>query len=121
VLVRVHIEDTLCDVLLAHTPQGHLPVHKAMGRIAQEGRGVAVLLRIPAPPSDIVQQIRSLQLEAARADDAPGERIEDQRTLGIGSQILADVGVGRMRLLSSPKRYHGLGGFGLEIVAYVQD
>ncbi|MFM5687437.1 bifunctional 3,4-dihydroxy-2-butanone-4-phosphate synthase/GTP cyclohydrolase II, partial [Aeromonas caviae] len=37
----------------------------------------------------------------------------------VGSQILKALGVGKMRLLSSPKKYHALGGFGLEVVEYV--
>ena len=41
------------------------------------------------------------------------------RRVGVGSQILKALGVGKMRLLSSPKKYHALGGFGLEVVEYV--
>lgn len=40
---------------------------------------------------------------------------------GIGAQILADCGVGRMKLMSAPKRFHGLGGFGLEVVDYIHE
>jgi len=43
---------------------------------------------------------------------------DDQRTYGIGAQILADLGVRKMRLLSAPKVFHGLAGFGLEVVDY---
>jgi 3,4-dihydroxy 2-butanone 4-phosphate synthase/GTP cyclohydrolase II len=79
------------------------------------------LLRIPAPPDSIIQQIHGLQAEAGHKDEGRGNRLEDQRTLGIGSQILSDLGVRQMRLLSVPKRYHGLGGFGLEVVEYISD
>jgi 3,4-dihydroxy 2-butanone 4-phosphate synthase/GTP cyclohydrolase II len=120
VLVRVHIENTLCDVLAARSLLCHWPMRKAMQRIAEAPCGVAVLLRIPNLAADIVRQIQELQSEAA-LDDDKADRVEDQRMLGIGSQILADLGVGQMRLLSAPKRYPGLGGFGLEIVEYVQD
>ena len=41
------------------------------------------------------------------------------RTYGIGAQILLDLGVRRMRVLSQPKKMHGLSGFGLEVVEYV--
>jgi 3,4-dihydroxy 2-butanone 4-phosphate synthase/GTP cyclohydrolase II len=41
------------------------------------------------------------------------------RTYGIGAQILFDLGVRRMRVLSAPKRLHGISGFGLEVVEYV--
>jgi 3,4-dihydroxy 2-butanone 4-phosphate synthase / GTP cyclohydrolase II len=55
----------------------------------------------------------------------PGRRARTEpvelRTHGIGAQILAELGVKKMRLLSAPKRFHGLGGFGLEVVEYVKD
>lgn len=121
VLVRVHIENTLCDVLAARSFQCHWPIRKAMQRIAEERCGVAVLLRMPTSAVSMVRQIQELQSETAQVGDDKADRVEDQRTLGIGSQILADLGVGQMRLLSAPKRYPGLGGFGLEIVEYVQD
>jgi 3,4-dihydroxy 2-butanone 4-phosphate synthase/GTP cyclohydrolase II len=41
------------------------------------------------------------------------------RTYGVGAQILLDLGVTRMRVLSQPKRMHGISGFGLEVVEYV--
>lgn len=119
-LVRVHIENTLRDVLLANSPRSHWPMQAAMRRIAEEGCGVAVLLRMPGAPGDIVKQLQRLQQEA-QEDDNKADRIEDHRTLGIGSQILADLGVQQMRLLGAPKRYHGLGGFGLEIMEYISD
>jgi 3,4-dihydroxy 2-butanone 4-phosphate synthase/GTP cyclohydrolase II len=121
VLVRVHIENTLCDVLLARCARYHWPIHKAMRRIAEEGRGVAVLLRIPTPAQDIIRQVEASESAAVIEDQDQGVGLEHQRTLGIGSQILADLGITQMRLLSTRKRYHGLGGFGLEIVEYIPD
>lgn len=121
ILVRVHIENTLCDVLLTEGVNCQWPMRKALQRIAAEGCGVAVLLRISSPAGDLLSQIRHLSAEPTHKDDDQTARPEDQRTVGIGSQILADLGVGQMRLLSSPRRYHGLGGFGLEIVDYVAD
>ena len=45
----------------------------------------------------------------------------DSREYGTGAQILADLGVRRMRVLSAPKRMHALSGFGLEVTEYVHD
>jgi 3,4-dihydroxy 2-butanone 4-phosphate synthase/GTP cyclohydrolase II len=120
-LVRVHIENTLCDVLLARGARYHWPIHKAMRRIAEEGRGVAILLRLPIPPQDIIKQVEETRSAVSVEDEDQSGGLEHQRTLGIGSQILADLGVRQMRLLSTRKRYHGLGGFGLEIVEYISD
>ena len=54
----------------------------------------------------------------------PGQRLVHPlagclRTYGIGAQILRDLGISRMRVLSAPKQMHGLSGFGLEVVEYV--
>lgn len=45
----------------------------------------------------------------------------DLRTLGLGAQILSDLGVKKMRVLSSPKKLHAISGFGLEVVEYVEN
>jgi len=44
----------------------------------------------------------------------------DLRTYGVGAQILSDLGVRQMRVLSAPKKVHGLSGFGMEVVEYVE-
>ena len=43
----------------------------------------------------------------------------DWRQIGLGAQILADVGVRKMRVMSNPRKYHAISGFGLEVVEYV--
>ena len=53
--------------------------------------------------------------EPKETNDSP----EELRTHGIGAQILMDLNVHKMRLLSAPKRIHGLAGFGLEVVDYI--
>ena len=55
--------------------------------------------------------------------DAPGDRHGAQvlRTYGTGAQILRDLGVTRMRVLSAPKQMQAISGFGLEVVEYVDD
>jgi len=47
------------------------------------------------------------------------QNTKDQRTIGLGAQILSDLGVQKMRVLSAPKRFHAISGYGLEIVEYV--
>ena len=47
------------------------------------------------------------------------DRYEDYRTVGIGAQILNDIGVRKMNLMSAPKKYHGINAFGLQVVKYI--
>lgn len=119
-LVRVHLEQTICDTLGFTGPDCGWPLDDVLQRIAAAGEGVAVILRKPEPSEIMIQRLH--ELAKGHADLRPStQSSSDWRMYGIGAQILADVGVGKMRLLSAPKRFHGLGGFGLEIVGYVHD
>lgn len=114
-LVRVHIRNMLQDVLAVRHGDFSWPVRRALERIAQEGEGVVVLLRRPESPRELVQQIVGLN----RPEEATEPSGPVLRTYGLGAQILNDLGVRQMRVLSSPKKMYGLSGFGLEVVEYV--
>ncbi len=116
-LVRVHLRNTLSDVLGAEHPHFGWPLRRALHRIADEGTGVVVLLRKPESPRELVQQI--VNLSAAGEDEHHGDERQVLRTYGIGAQILSDLGVRKMRVLSAPKRMHAISGFGLEVTEYV--
>jgi 3,4-dihydroxy 2-butanone 4-phosphate synthase/GTP cyclohydrolase II len=117
-LVRVHLEDTLRDVVGVRAPGLGWPLRDAMQRIAEEGHGVVVILRGQEGPRELVDAVRSLGGGQPRPPQAQAPVL---RTYGIGAQILQDLGVRRMRVLSAPKQMHGLSGFGLEVVEYVDD
>jgi 3,4-dihydroxy 2-butanone 4-phosphate synthase/GTP cyclohydrolase II len=121
VLVRVHLENVLCDVLPLALSHCGWPLDDAVRRIAEEDRGVAVVLRKPEDPRELVRRIRRIGLEPESVRPGQASASAEQRTYGIGAQILADLGVKKMRLLSAPKRFHALAGFGLEVTDYVQD
>ncbi len=112
--VRVHVQNTLTDTLGGTKGRGW-PLRAVMNSVNQEGEGVIVFLRQPETPKDLVMQIETLIREETGADE---EFKDDLRTFGIGAQILADLGVRKMNLMSAPKRFHALAGFGLEIVDY---
>jgi 3,4-dihydroxy 2-butanone 4-phosphate synthase/GTP cyclohydrolase II len=78
-----------------------------------------VVLRHEERPDDLIHRIARDAREDAGEKVAHPEPIEDLRTYGVGAQILLDLGVRRMRVLSAPKRLHGLSGFRLEVVEYV--
>ncbi|MGH8372516.1 MAG: bifunctional 3,4-dihydroxy-2-butanone-4-phosphate synthase/GTP cyclohydrolase II [Gammaproteobacteria bacterium] len=115
VLVRVHLQNTLSDVVGVQWEELGWPLRNAMRRVADEG-GVVVILRQPEDPAMLVERLRGHAHDAATEDAAPAAVL---RTYGIGAQILLDLGVHRMRVLSQPKRMQGLSGFGLEVVEYV--
>ncbi len=118
-LVRVHVQDTLGDVIGIHGPVFGWPLRDALRRIAAEGRGVVILLRYGESPRQLVGMVRALggEVQQATASRASGDGV--LRTFGTGAQILRDLGVHRMRVLSAPKQMHGISGFGLEVVEYV--
>jgi 3,4-dihydroxy 2-butanone 4-phosphate synthase/GTP cyclohydrolase II len=119
-LVRVHVGNMLSDVLSIDHADFAWPIRKAMARIAEEGSGIVVLLRRPPTPRQLVQQILGLSTPHAASPLPPADERQALRTYGLGAQILMDLGVRRMRVLSSsPRRMHALSGFDLEVVEYV--
>ena len=116
-LVRVHLKDTLGDVVGIHDPALGWPLRSAMQRIASEGHGVVVILRPEESPRDLMDAAAAIGQSESPKSRQPGTKV--LRTYGIGAQILRDLGVTRMRVLSAPKQMHGLSGFDLEVVEYV--
>lgn len=117
-LVRVHVQDTLGDVLGVHAAPLGWPFRGAMQKIADAGTGVLVLLRYGESPRQLVRAIRALDPDPAD-HPAGDDGVTVLRTFGTGAQILRDLGVTRMRVLSAPKQMHAISGFGLEVVEYV--
>ncbi|GAB6043762.1 bifunctional 3,4-dihydroxy-2-butanone-4-phosphate synthase/GTP cyclohydrolase II [Endothiovibrio diazotrophicus] len=118
-LVRVHMNDTLCDLFDGRRDDCHVHLREVMGRIGEEG-GVVVLLRKEEDPKELVRRIRGYQMEdQAGAPQPHAAQGAELRTYGIGAQILMDLGVHKMRVLGTPKKVHGLSGFDLEVVDYV--
>jgi len=117
-LVRVHLQDTLGDVIGVQSPSLGWPLSSAIKRIAEEEVGVIVLLRDQETSRKLMDTVESLgqkhdELEKRRAGD------EVLRTYGIGAQILRDLGLSKIRVLSAPKHMYAISGFDLEITEYV--
>ena len=111
-LVRVHSENLLSDVFRAKGMTSHRALTASLEAVAREGRGV-VLYMEPSNYADVL-----LRRLAAKPGDAPPAM--GLRDYGIGAQILAALGLRKIRLLSSsPRRVVGLDGYGLEIVEQV--
>ncbi|MGB0894553.1 MAG: bifunctional 3,4-dihydroxy-2-butanone-4-phosphate synthase/GTP cyclohydrolase II [Parashewanella sp.] len=120
-LVRVHLQNTFNDLLFSErNQQRSWPLDKAMQRIADEG-GVLVLLSSHETTADTLATVKSFEAEDNGAQSPAAKWQGTSRRVGVGSQILAQLGVSQMRLLSSPKRYHSLSGFGLEVTEYISE
>jgi 3,4-dihydroxy 2-butanone 4-phosphate synthase/GTP cyclohydrolase II len=117
-LVRVHMQDTLSDVLGLESARLGWPLRSVLKKIAEEGRGVAVVLKYAESPRQFVAAIDALR---SPVEDISAKKDGGSvwRTYGTGSQILRDLGVTRMRVLSAPKQMHAISGFGLEVVEYI--
>jgi len=121
-LVRVHVQNTLCDLFEASRGECGWPLRGAMQQIGEAGKGVIVVLRNHDTGRDIVQRIQDLAWHGP--EDAVPQRgkIKDTqlRTYGVGAQILGDLGVTKMRVMSAPKNLHALAGFDLEVTEFVE-
>ena len=117
-LVRVHRQDTLGDILGIQNPTLGWPLDSAIERISKEEVGIIVVLRDQESTRDLMKTVSRL---SETPDDLERRRGGDSvlRTYGVGAQILKDLGVQRMRVLSAPRQMHAISGFDLEITEYV--
>ena len=119
-LVRVHMQNTLCDLFATSHESCGWPLANAMRCVAREGAGVIVVLRNHDTSREIIQRMRQIQFQEKAETGDSGDRAKHLRTFGVGAQILSDLGVRQMRVLSAPMALHGISGFQLEVVEYVE-
>jgi 3,4-dihydroxy 2-butanone 4-phosphate synthase/GTP cyclohydrolase II len=121
VLLRAHSECLTGDAFHSLRCDCEQQLHRSMEMIAEEGRGVILYLRQEGRGIGLINKLRAYQLQdqgmdTVEANEALGLPV-DKRDYGIGAQILADIGVRKIRLISnSPRKYYGIESFGLEIV-----
>lgn len=119
-LVRVHLQNTLCD-LFGNQRDCGWPLRDAMRRINEEGQGVVIVLRQQEDADKLARHIKDYEMLDKGIPVPDKEKSDDLRTYGIGAQILIDLGVKKMKVLSAPKKMHALSGFELEVVEYVEE
>lgn len=119
VLVRTHTEYLAGDVFGSADRDTASLLHRSMEMIAAEDRGVVLYLRRDAQGAEVTAGGRRPTVRRQPSTESSG-RAMDFREYGIGAQILRDVGVGKIRLLTNhPRRLVNLPGYGLEIVECV--
>lgn len=120
VLVRVHARNLLDDLFASKRSDSSISIRTALQKIAEAGRGVLVVVRRNEDNKSLVELIHHYQLEDHGI--APSDEdleTTDWRMTGTGARILADLGVHKLKVLGTQKKYVGLSGFDLEVSEHV--
>ena len=121
-LVRVHVQGSLLDLFTDAHRAGHWTLYAALKRVAQEGNGVVVILDHAESGENLLQRIQSFKRQGESLEVPVKRRQQEElRTYGVGSQILAELGVGKMRVLGQTMKAPAMSGFGLEIIEYIEN
>ena len=118
-LVRVHVQNPLSDVMTIQRADFGLPLRRALAEIDREGSGMVLVLGGQKDDDELLRLIQQIP-EPVMQETGDNRASRELRTYGIGAQIIADLGIRKMRVLSAPWKLTGLAGFGLEVVEYIE-
>jgi len=117
-LVRVHVQSALRDLVTSRIPdQPSWSIGKCLQAVSDRGCGVIVLLARTESPE---QLLGSIDIALGASIPAGSMTPDSYTTVGLGSQILKDLGVGKIHLMGAPIKYNAISGFGLEVLDFVQ-
>lgn len=122
VLTRVHVANIFSDMLFGQRiGKRSLTLENAIERVAEEGRGIVLVIGNHESLASLDEQVSGFEAIDKGTKSAVKKVNTGSRRVGIGSQILADLGAHKLKLLSKERRYYALSGFKIEIVDFVTD
>ncbi len=120
VLVRVHTQSVLSDVFGSTIDDHGAELQIALQTVEAEGHGIVLYLKQEMRGVGLADQLRGYQGKRVTREQEKTDKMRDVRDYGTGAQILHELGVRKLRLLSNhPPKLHALEGFDLEIVDHV--
>lgn len=116
-LVRVHVKSALRDLVASEIPgRATWSMDKCLRKVAEAGKGVIVLLAREEGGEQLLSSIDMALGESQLPAPTPAD---SYTTVGLGSQILKDLGVGKIHLMGAPIKYNAISGFDLEVLDFV--
>ena len=116
-LVRVHVSNTIRDSIGIDNNNLGWPLKSAMKQISQSDTAVLVVLCYQEMPEYLMKSVKNLSSRKENKTDKNNASI--LRNYGTGSQILREIGIKKMRVVSEPKQMQAISGFDLEIIEYI--
>jgi len=116
-LVRVHVSNTIRDSIGIDNDNLGWPLKSAMKQIAQSDTAVLVVLCYQELPKDLINAVKNLS--KSKENKISNNNNSILRNYGTGSQILREIGIKKMRVVSEPKQMQAISGFDLEILEYI--
>ena len=118
-IVRVHTTSALRDLMSISAPdRSSWSIQESLSRVSEEGAGVVVFINKEETDGELLTQVDAV-LGRETVDDSQ-QRSVGYSQVGMGAQILRDLGVGKIRLMGSRVKYNALEGFGLEVVEFIE-
>ncbi len=120
-LVRVHVQESMLDLFTSsHRADGSWSLHAAMREVAKEECGVVVILQHQENMDQLKNRVRQIDEGVSENVSSADQHRNVLRTYGLGSQILLDLGIKKMKVMGHPIKTPGMSGFGLEAVEYIE-
>jgi len=116
-LVRVHVSNTIRDSIGIDNDNLGWPLKSAMKQIAQSDTAVLVVLCYQELPKDLINAVKNLS--KSKENKISNNNNSILRNYGTGSQILREIGIKKLRVVSEPKQMQAISGFDLEILEYI--